>query len=134
MCWLSLLYEIAEQVGNSLRVIKPVESLNFVGKKKWWKIYRHSPNNFQSLISLCWCNVAIARFSVFWDIDYLIVNCFCPGGHRLISPFCHRLWRKVVLISIEFLRFDFWTPCSWCLPKSQSWWCGIVPRKYPIFE
>jgi hypothetical protein len=29
-----LLYEIAEQVINPLRVIKPVESLNFVGKKK----------------------------------------------------------------------------------------------------
>jgi hypothetical protein len=29
-----LQYEIAEQVANSLRVIKAVESLNFVGQKK----------------------------------------------------------------------------------------------------
>jgi hypothetical protein len=47
MCWLSLFYEIAKQVTNSLRVIKPVELLNLIGKQKWWKIYRHSPNNFQ---------------------------------------------------------------------------------------
>ena len=62
------------QSDKRCRIIKLCRS-----SKKWWKIYHHSPNNFQSLISLCWCNVAIARFSVSWDIDCWLWTVFTLG-------------------------------------------------------